>query len=165
MISDVRQRSVALVLALGSLVAVSGCYTLQPVTRQTLPAGMTVSLNINDAARAALSSQMGPNISEIQGRLIQEDTAGYMVAVSEIRTFRDGTQVWSGEHVLVKKQFVNQVSERKFSRSRTAIVSVAAVGVLAILASQGILGSLSGDDGKPPVDTIVTSKIPLFIKR
>ena len=165
MISAVRNRSIAVVLAVGGVVAVSGCYTLQPVTRQTLPAGMTISLNINDAARAALLSQMGPNISEIQGRLIQQDTAGFMVAVSEVRTFRDGTQVWSGEHVLIKKEFVNQATERKFSRTKTAIVGVAVVGVLAILASQGLLGSQSGDDGKPPMDTIVTSKIPLFIKR
>lgn len=160
-----RPRNIALALVLANVAAVSGCYTLQPVTRQTLPLGMTVSLNINDAARAALAERMGPNISEIQGRLIQEDTSGFKLAVSEVRTFRDGTQVWSGEHILVKKEFVNQASERKFSRSRTAIVGVAVVGVLAILASQGILGSLSGDDGKPPVDTIATSKIPLFIKR
>jgi len=165
MASAGRKRGIALVLAIANVVAVSGCYTLQPVTRQTLPVGMTISLNVNDAARAALSAQMGPNISEIQGRLIQEDAAGFMLAVSEVRTFRDGTQVWSGEHVLIKKEFVNQASERKFSRSKTVIVGVAVVGVLAILATQGLLGSLSGDEGKPPIDTIVTSKIPLFIKR
>lgn len=165
MASAARKRSFALVVALANIVAVSGCYTLQPVTRQTLPAGMTISVNINDAARAALSAQMGPNISEIQGRLIQEDTAGFMLAVSEVRTFRGGTQVWSGEHVLIRKEFVNQANERKFSRRKTAIVSVAVVGVLAILASQGIIGSLSGNDGKLPIDTIVSSKIPLFIKR
>ena len=165
MAAAISKRSVALVLALANVVAVSGCYTLQPVTRQALPAGMTISLSINDAARASLSAQMGPNISQIQGRLIREDTSGFLLAVSEVRTFRDGTQVWSGEHILVKKEFVNQASERKFSRTKTAIVGVAVVGVLAILASQGIIGSLSGDDGKPPIDTVVTSKIPLFIKR
>jgi hypothetical protein len=57
------------------------------------------------------------------------------------------------------------VKERKFSRTKTALVVGAAVGLTTLLLTQGLLGNSSGDDTKPPIDTIQTNKIPLFIKR
>lgn len=147
-----------------SFFVATGCYSLQPVMQQGIPIGQMVSISINDAGRAGLSGRMGPNITDVMGRLVQKDTA-YVLAVSEVQAFRAGTQVWSGEHVTISNSYVSSVSERKFSRSKTALVVGAAVGLVAILATQGILGSSTGDDTKPPVDTIATNKIPLFIKR
>lgn len=142
----------------------TGCYSLQPVMQQGIPIGQMVSVNINDAGRAGLSGRMGPNVTQVMGRLVQKDTA-YVLAVSEVQAFRAGTQVWSGEHVTISNSFVTSVSERKFSRTKTALLVGAAVGLTTILLSQGLLGSSSGDDTKPPVDTLQTNRIPLFIKR
>lgn len=154
-----------LVVAAALVVSVTGCFTLQPVAGQPLPLGTTVSLGINDAGRAALGGAMGPEISEIEGRLIQKDSAEYVLAVALIKLLRGGEQVWSGERIHVKTAYVNGVSEKRFSRGRTAIVATAAAGVLALLISQGVLGNLAGDDGKLPPDTGVSIKYPRFIKR
>ena len=160
-----RVRSFVLVFAALQTVVVTGCYTMQPVAQRDFPAGMILSLNINDAGRVGLAGRMGQNITVVQGRLVQHDTAGYLLAVQEVQTFRDGTQVWSGERVQVRNEFVNQANERKFSRGKTAIVVGASIGIVVLLASQGIIGSFGSDHTELPSDTIASNKIPLFIKR
>ena len=153
-----------LVVVAAVLIA-TGCYALQPVTGQPLPLGTVLSLSINDAGRAVLGGTMGPEISSIEGRLIQRDSAEYVLAVAQVSLLRGGEQVWAGERIRIKTEFVNAVSEKRFSRTRTAIVTTAVVGVVALVISQGILGSLSGDNGKTPPDTGVSIKYPRFIKR
>ena len=149
-------------VALTPLLSAMGCYTLQPVVGQPLPLGSQVALAINDAGRASLGGQMGPEIAEIQGRLLQKDSAEFVLAVSQISLVRGGEQVWSGERIRVKTEFVTGVSERKFSRAKTAVISAAAVGLVAIIFSQGILGSIAGDEGKVPVDTGKSIRYPRF---
>ena len=154
------------VVVVSTLLVSMGCFTLKPVTGQPLPLGTVVSLSINDAGRAVLSGTMGPEISDIEGRLVQKDSAEYVLAVSLVKLMRGGEQVWSGERIRVKSEFVSGVMERKFSRSRTAFVVSAAAGAIALIASQGILGDKSGDaDGKLPPDTGISIKYPRFIKR
>lgn len=160
-----RARSFAVLFAVSQSVLISGCYRLQPISARELPAGMTVVVSITDAGRSALADRMGQDITSVQGRLIQRDTAGYLLAVQEVVTQRGGTQVWSNERVQIRNEYVNQAKERKFSRSRTALVVGAVVGTVAILASTGLIGDFTGDDSKPPVDTLASIKIPLFHKR
>lgn len=143
----------------------AGCYSLKPVVGPTLLAGSVISLSINDAGRAALAGQMGSGVSDVEGRLVQRDSAGYLLAIAQVQTLQGSTQVWSGERVQINNEFVNVAREKRFSRSKTALVSASAVALIAILASQGILGSLAGDEGKNPPDTSITIKIPLFTKR
>ncbi len=139
-----------------------GCYTLQPIAGQPLPLGTQVSLAINDNGRAALGGQMGPEISDIQGRLLQKDSAEYVLSVTQISLLRGGEQVWAGERVRVRSEYVSTVSERRFSRGRTALVSGAVLGVVAVVFTQGIIGSLQGDEGKAPKDSANSNRIPRF---
>ena len=105
---------------------------------------------------------MGPSITEIEGRLIERDSSEYVLAVTQIHMFGGGDQVWSGERVRIKSEFVNTVSEKKFSRTKTGLISAAAVGVVALVLSKGLGGFLAGDDGKLPADTGITAKYPRF---
>ncbi|MEP6834804.1 MAG: hypothetical protein ABJB74_15525 [Gemmatimonas sp.] len=127
--------------------------------------GNTISLSINDAGRVGLAGQMGPNITYVEGRLVERDSSAYVLAVSQIQTFRDGTQVWSGERARIKSEFVNVANEKKFSRGKTAIVVGAAIGVIVAVASTSLLGILTRDNPVTPPDTASTTKIPIFIKR
>ena len=145
-----------------TLLGLTGCYTMQPVSEQPFPLGMTVELIINDAGRAALRPMMGPEVAKVQGRLVQKDSTGYTVAVTQLGLLRDGTQVWSGERVSIKSEYVNSVAERRFSRGRTAVVTAAVLGVVAIVFTQSSKGSLFGDDGKVPSDTAVAVRYPRF---
>jgi hypothetical protein len=145
-----------------TLLGLTGCYTMQPVTEQPFPLGITVELVINDAGRAALRPMMGPEVAKVRGRLVQKDSVGYTLAVTQLGLMRDGTQVWSGERVSIKSEYVNSVTERRFSRARTAVVTAAVLGVIAIVFTQSIKGSLFGDDGKVPSDTAVAVRYPRF---
>lgn len=128
-----------------------GCYKLEPVTGNPLPVGMQLSLAINDAGRAALGGSMGPEIAQIEGRLVQKDSAEYQVAVSMVHLLRGGNQTWSGERIRVKTEHVTAVHERKLSRSRTAILSTAVVGAVLLVARQSLLGAgREGDTTVPP---------------
>lgn len=150
------------IVVAATLIWSTGCYTMQPVTGQPFPLGMTVELVINDAGRVALRPMMGPEVAKVQGRLVQKDSAGYTLAVTQLGLLRDGTQVWSGERVSIKSEYVNSVTERRFSRKRTAVVTAAVMGVVAIVFTQSIKGSIAGDDGKVPSDTGVAVRYPRF---
>ena len=145
-----------------TLLGLTGCYTMQPVSEQPFPLGITVELVINGAGRAAPRPVMGPAVAEVQGRLVQKDSVGYTLAVTQLGLMRDGTQVWSGERVSIKSEYVNSVTERRFSRARTAVVTAAVLGVVAVVFTQSIKGSLFGDDGKVPSDTAVAVRYPRF---
>jgi len=137
-----------------------GCYNLQPVVGNPLPLGTQVGLDINDAGRAVLGGSMGPEISLIEGRLVARDSVGYTLSVSQVHLFRGGEQVWSGERVVVKSEYVSSLRERKLSRGRTAAMVAASVGVVALIVRQSIVGSLFGDDGRLPPDSAQTIRIP-----
>jgi len=156
-----RSTSRRIVVAVTLLVS-TGCYTMQPVSEQPFPVGITVELVINDAGRAALRPMMGPEVAKVQGRLVQQDSVGYTLAVTPLGLMRDGTQVWSGERVSIKSEYVNSVTERRFSRARTAVVTAAVLGVVAVVFTQSIKGSVFGDDGKVPSDTAVAVRYPRF---
>ena len=135
----------------------TGCYTMQPVSGTPLPEGTMVGLDINDAGRLALGGTMGPSIERIDGRLVGRDATEYVVAVSQIHLLRGGEQIWSGERIRIKTEYVTGVSERRFSRGRTALVTGAVLGVLVVAFNQSLAGIIGGDEGKkepPPVDLI-----------
>lgn len=158
----IARRTPRRVIVAATLLVSTGCYTMQPVTGQPFPLGMTVELAINDAGRVALRPLMGPEVVKVQGRLVQLDSAGYTLAVTQLGLLRDGTQVWSGERVSIKSEYVTSAAERRFSRGRTAVVTAAVMGVVAIVFTQSIKGSLAGDDGKVPSDTGVAVRYPRF---
>jgi len=118
-----------------------GCYTLQPTGGVVPQPGNVIGLDINDAGRAALGGAMGPAIEQVEGRLVQQTTAEYVVSVNSIHLLRGGDQIWSGEEVRIRSDYVSSVYQRRFSKSRTAALAAAAVGSVALMATKGIIGS------------------------
>jgi len=139
-----------------------GCYSTRPIAGQSTALGSMLLISINDAGRAELAGSMGPSISAIEGRLLEKDSSAYVLAVAQIHMYGGGDQVWSGEKVRIKSEFVNTVSEKKFSRTKTGLISAAAVGVVAIVLSKGLNGMSTGEEGKPPPDSGVSVKYPRF---
>jgi hypothetical protein len=118
-----------------------GCYTLQPAGSVAPQPGNVIGLDINDAGRAALGGAMGPAIEQVEGRLVQQTNAEYVVAVNSIRLLRGGDQIWSGEEVRIRSDYVSSVYQRRFSKSRTAALTAAAVASIALMATKSIVGS------------------------
>ena len=134
-------------------VVMVGCYTLRPAKGTQPLVGSQIALDINDAGRAALGGSLGPEVSQIEGRLSQHDSGEYVVAVSMIHLLRGGEQVWSGEKVHVKAEHVSSVYERELSKSRSAVMGALGAGALVYMVTRAIVGSLQGDAAKFPSDT------------
>jgi hypothetical protein len=153
-----RRSTVAVLLILGS--SLEGCYTLQPSSGATPKVGENVAFDVNDAGRVALGGSLGPEISQIEGRVLGHENGEYVLAVSNIKLLKGGDQVWTGEHVRIKSDYVATTYERKFSRPRTIAVSAAGVGLFAFVLSRSIKGG-GGEPDKVPGDSAQSQLIPI----
>lgn len=119
-----------------------------------------MAFDINDVGRVGLGGQMGPEIAQVEGQLMQDDAAEYLVAVSNVKFLRGGEQTWRGEKIRIKHEYVTTLYERRFSRSRTLAVAAVGVGIVALIAGRSILGT-GGEDPLPlPHDTASSVRIP-----
>lgn len=153
-------RSLARCGIAGVAVLMVGCYTLQPTGGTTPKPGTIIGLDINDAGRLALGGSMGPEIGQIEGRLIEKDSSEYVVAVNALHLLRGGEQVWHGETVHIKNEYVSSLYERRFSASRSVAMAAVGVGAVAAIASRSLIGLGSGDQGPTPGDTAHTQRRP-----
>ena len=125
----------------GALV-MAGCYTLQPARAGVPPVGSRVAFDVNDAGRIALGGTIGPEIAQIEGRLLNNGTEDYLIAVSTVRLLRGGEQVWSGEQVRIKSEYVGSAYERRFSRGRSIALGTTVVGgFAAFLVGRSLIGA------------------------
>jgi len=103
--------------------------------------GTVIGLDITDAGRVALGGAMGPEIDQVEGKLIAKDTTGYLVGVTSLHLLRGGEQVWHGEQVQIKKEYVSSVYQRRFSPSRSAALAAVGIGAVALIATRSIFPS------------------------
>jgi len=136
-----------------------GCYTLQPTGGAVPQLGEEIAFDVNDVGRAALGGSMGPEIGQIEGKLLQKDTTQYVVSVSTVRFLRGGEQPWSGETVKIKPEYVTTTYAKHFSQGRTIALSAVGVGALAFLVTRSLIGS-GATEPKTPTDTASASISP-----
>src|SRR4051794_22398799 len=107
------QHAVRSLCAIAGAFLVTGCYSLQPIRGTTPEPGMVIGLDITDAGRVALGGAMGPEISRVEGRLVSRDSSEFVIGVSGVDLLRGGEQVWHGEIVHVKREYVSSIYERR----------------------------------------------------
>ena len=126
----------------------SGCYSMNPAKGVEPQVGSRVAFDVNDAGRAALSGTMGQEIGQVDGRLLGQEDGEILMSILTVRFLRGGEQVWSGEQVRLKKEYLGARYDRRFSAGRTAaLAAVTLGGVGAFLATRSLLGS--GQDDNP----------------
>jgi hypothetical protein len=148
-----------LALVVGCLLA-AGCYAMVPVAGTAPPLGARVALLVNDAGRVALGGTVGPEVAELEGRLVDQDSAQLVLSMLAVRPLRGGVQVWSGERLAVSRAHVALLQERHLSKSKSAIVAGAVTAALAAVIRQGILGGGSIDPTVTPPDSAQSVRIP-----
>jgi len=138
----------------------AGCYSLQPVSSSTLQVGTKVAFDVNDAGRVGLGGTVGPEVGRIDGLLVGRENGEYFLAVSGVQLLRGGQQVWSGERVGIKSEYVGTVYERRFHRGRTIALSAAVVGGLAaVVVTRDLFGLGTTGRPEPPPDTGIALRI------
>jgi hypothetical protein len=116
-----------------------------------------MAFDLNDAGRVGLGGALGPEVAQIEGRLVERDSAGYLLAISNVRLLQGGEQVWTGEQVRIRPEFVGNTYIRRFSMGRS--IGFGAVGIggfAALLATRSLLGSGDKSDDRPPDDSVNT---------
>jgi hypothetical protein len=122
------QAAGAMLLLLPSVV---GCYRYVPITSTAPAAGTEVSLGVTDQGRVALAGQVGPGARRLLGRLTQATDSLFVISLTSVEYL--GAPVaarWAGEPLSVSRQYVSDIEERRFSRTRSWVTA----GVFAALA-------------------------------
>ncbi len=150
-------KSVAGYVILGlCAVAAGGCYTLQPAPGAAPEIGARVAFDLNDVGRVAMGGAMGPEIAQVEGLLVDRDTASYLLSISSVRLLRGGVQVWNGEQIRFRPEYLGSAYQRRLSPGRSIALGVIGVGGFAtLLASKSLLG-LGSREGQTPNDTVET---------
>jgi hypothetical protein len=131
-------------------VLVAGCYTLQPTMGMSPEIGNEMAFDITDVGRVGLGGSMGPEIAQVEGRLVSRENAEYLVAVSNVKYLRGGEQRWKGEQVRLKSEYVATTYQRHFSKTRTIALSAAGLGGAAFLLTRSLIGSARDETPDPP---------------
>jgi hypothetical protein len=141
-----------LVLATGFLPVLAGCYSYLPVATLQPAPGTNLSLVLSDEGRMQSVRQVGPYAMRIEGELLQATPEDFVLAVSDVVDIRGTRSKWMGESLSLPRAFVMTTYEKRFSRSKTALLAAAvAGGIVAIIASRNLLGiGGSGDSGVTP---------------
>lgn len=130
------------------LASQQACYVYAPRPSAQLSAGRRYAFDITDRGRADLGPRLGPEVATIEGRLMAMTGEEYVLSISQISTFTTGSSHWSGERLALPRDYIGNVRERVFSRSRTiTVASVAAGALVAFIVTRSLLGSGSGNDG------------------
>jgi len=122
--------------------------------------GTVIALDISDQGRVALGGLIGPELSQVEGRLVSVEGGEYVLQVTGVRFLRGGEQVWRGETVRIKSDYVATRYERRLSKVRSVALGALAVGVVALVATKSLRGFGQGDRDVAPSDTGQTVRIP-----
>lgn len=128
---------------------VAGCYVYRPVTESAPIARDRVRLTLTDSGAVSLASQLGPATEEVQGRVVTDSGGAYVVSVRGTRRRGGAETDWKGEQVTVPRILVARAEERRFSRTRTLLASLALVAVT-IGAREAFWGPGGVFGGAPP---------------
>jgi len=144
-----RSKCALILLATVAALSGTGCYGYyQPVNSNL--AGHQIQLSITDSGAVILAPQIGVGIESVDGQLVTDSAAHYVVSVSGIRR-RDGIEAdWRGEPVYIPHALVSSVMERRFSRARTTLFAVATtIALVSVKHAFGGAGGATAPNGSP----------------
>lgn len=142
----VAYRARAAVAILLLLPSATGCYHYVSISDDASVAGTEVSIEITDPGRVALTSQFGPGVRRLHGRLTQWSDSLFVIGLTTVEYLGLRSSVaWAGESVSVSRNYVAGIQERRFARTRSWLT----VGVLVLLAavSTFVIADFGGDPG------------------
>ena len=129
---------------------VAGCYTYAPLpTLEPVP-DTQVALVLSDVGRVGAGASMGPGIARVEGALIGSTDSEYTLRIAGVTDIRGRESRWSGEQVSLRRTWVGNAYERRFSKPRTyLLVGALTAGVATFVVTRhlfgiGSLGSSSG---------------------
>lgn len=136
-------RNPQFVLLLAVLIVAGGCHRYEPVTAATVANGSSVAVSLTDYGTANLGRLLGMGVGMVEGNLVSVSDSAYTLAVQVVRQ-RNGVETfWRGEQVAIPRTDVAEIRQRRFSRSKSALATVALLAA-AYGAVEAFIGTGSG---------------------
>lgn len=116
-----------------------------PVVAAPVP-GTQLDMELNDRGRVGLGESVGPAATTVEGVLQSQTDSAYLIRVGSVGYVNGQSNKWNGEPLMIQKEFVKDVSERRFSRSRSWLaVGILAASVVAFAVTRSLLGAGNSD--------------------
>ncbi|HEX9485807.1 MAG TPA: hypothetical protein VF976_01985 [Gemmatimonadales bacterium] len=129
---------------------VAGCYTYAPLpTLEPVPETQ-IALVLSDVGRVGAGASMGPGIARVEGALIGSTDSEYTLRIAGVTDIRGRESRWSGEQVSLRRTWVGNAYERRFSKPRTyLLVGALTAGVATFVVTRHLfgIGSLASSSG------------------
>ena len=131
------------ILAAWVAVAFVACHRYEPATAATVARGTSVSVSLTDFGTANLGRLLGMGVGTVEGDLLAVSDSALTIAVQLVRQ-RDGIETfWKGEQVSIPRVEVAEIRQRRFSKGRSAMATVAVIAA-AVGAVEAFIGTGSG---------------------
>jgi hypothetical protein len=119
------------------------CHRYEPVTAATVARGSNVAVSLTDYGTANLGRLLGMGVGTVEGNLVSVSDSAYTLTVQVVRQ-RNGVETfWRGEQVAIPRTDVAEIRQRRLSRSKSALATVAVLAA-AFGAVEAFIGTGSG---------------------
>jgi hypothetical protein len=146
----VRRRCVRAVLVIMLIPQLTGCFQYVQVQSTEAPVGAQVSVGLTDRGRVAMTDAAGPGIRSLEGNLLERTDTSIVLSVSSVRYYDLGLATWAGERVEIQTDYIHDLRERRFSRTRTWIAGAVVAGGVVFASFLAIRGFGSDGDSDRP---------------
>lgn len=109
---------------------IAGCYTYQPLPRTPPAPGTRVSAELTDQGSIDMSSQLGPEVAQVNGEVIEADSTALRLAILGTANRRGIESDWQREQVAIPVNALGRLEQRKLSVGGTALAGGLAIGGL-----------------------------------
>ena len=145
-------RRVRRVMLAGFLSFQLGCYTAVPITGEATRPGTRVHVDLTDAGTVDMAREVGPRIRTLMGDVATVTDGELVVAMRSVTDVRGIESYWTGEQVTVPRRDIAALKERRLSRQKTTMFTVAIlVGLVLTARSFGLFAGGDEHRGDLPV--------------
>ena len=109
---------------------VVGCYTYRPLPSTPPAAGTRVSAELTDQGSVDLSPQLGAEVTEVRGEVVQADSTALRLAILTTANRRGIEADWQREQVAIPVNALGRLEQRKLSVGGTALAGGLVLGGL-----------------------------------
>lgn len=137
----------ALIGLLLMLPYVTGCYHYVPASNTRMALGADVEIAITDSGRVEVADRLGPGVQSLRGQVLQSTDSSLVVSVRWVEYIGNSFPVeWNGQWLELSNDLVTGVREKRFSRTRTLIMTGVVAAAATLVTTLGIGGIIGGGD-------------------
>lgn len=125
--SKARRAAPRMVMA-AALIAQAACYGYVPVTPDTPEPGSHLRVALNEQGASQLTSVLGPEVVELDGRLLAREDQTLSLLVSSYQTRRNAELAGTGDPVHVSIDQITRVEQKRLAPGRSILLGLALAG-------------------------------------